>query len=291
MTMYESLDGSQGFEREVLEALRRRVSKKRLCFFPYIGGKFALFSRLVRMIPPHEIYVEVFGGAASLLLNKPRSRVEVYNDVDGELVNLFLVMRDQRDTFVERFRWVLYSRGMYDRWLGEPAPDDAVERAVRFYYVLRCSFSGKYGASWAFKRRAQRHAPDVFWSALDRMELVSKRLKGCYIDGLDFRRCVANWDTADTFFFCDPPYYGPSYYRKGFSEQDHVDLRETLGRVKGKWLLTYGDHPKVRELYAGYETREASVPRVAGLLKLGGKRTRLNNLVIANYPLGVCRDG
>ena len=74
----------------------------RLCFFPYIGGKYNLLKTLAPLIPPHEIYVEVFGGAANLLLNKPPSPVEVYNDVDGEIVNLFLVVRDSPKDFVER---------------------------------------------------------------------------------------------------------------------------------------------------------------------------------------------
>ena len=76
----------------------------RLCFFPYIGGKYNLLKALLPLVPRHHIYVEVFGGAANLLFNKPPSPVEVYNDIDGELVNLFLVVRDRSKDFVERFK-------------------------------------------------------------------------------------------------------------------------------------------------------------------------------------------
>jgi len=229
----------------------------RLCFFPYIGGKFNLLKALLPLIPEHRIYVEVFGGAANLLLNKPPSPVEVYNDIDGELVNLFSVVRDRRDEFVERFKLILYSRGIYNKWMDEPLPQDPVERAARFYYILRCSFGGNYGASWAFKRKAHKHAPDIFWTSLERTEQITQRLKSAYIDALDFRTCFRNWDTSETFFFCDPPYYGLDYYRHNFSEQDHRDLRRILGETKGKWLLTYNDHLEVRRRYEGFRMKEA----------------------------------
>ena len=84
----------------------------RLCFFPYIGGKYNLLKALLPLVPSHHIYVEVFGGAANLLLNKPPSPVEVYNDVDGDIVNLFSVVRDRRDEFIRRFKLVLYSQDL-----------------------------------------------------------------------------------------------------------------------------------------------------------------------------------
>ena len=149
-------------EREVVESfLAKRPKKfpkgKKICFFPYIGGKFHLLNTLIPLIPPHEVYVEVFGGAANLLFNKPLSKVNVYNDIDGELVNLFLVVRDSPDEFVERFNLILYSRGLYYRWLQEEQegcwPENPVERAARFYFIMRSSFSGLYSKGWSFKKR------------------------------------------------------------------------------------------------------------------------------------------
>jgi len=257
----------------------------RLCFFPYIGGKYNLLKALLPLVPPHHIYVEVFGGAANLLFNKPLSPVEVYNDVDGDIVNLFCVVRDRRDEFVERFRGILYSRRLYLNWVEEPPPKDPVERAARFYYVLRCSFSGTLDRGWGFKRKAHKHAPEVFWSALEKTELITQRLKNCYIDCLDFRLCFRNWDTPETFFFCDPPYYGLDYYRHNFSEQDHRDLRRILGETEGKWLLTYNDHPEIRGLYDGFHIREASQTLTASKTESGGSRSSFTNLIITNYEV------
>ncbi|MEM3502174.1 MAG: DNA adenine methylase, partial [Candidatus Bathyarchaeia archaeon] len=124
---------------------------------PYVGGKTFLLKHLLPLIPPHEIYVEVFGGGAALLLNKAPSKYEVYNDVDGELVNLFLTLRDDSERFRSRLEGIPYSREIFQRWsrefkTGNSLPEDNVERAVRFYYVISSSVSGKFGQGWSFGR-------------------------------------------------------------------------------------------------------------------------------------------
>jgi len=102
---------------------------------------------------------------------------------------------------------------------------------------------------------------------------------------LDFRTCLKNWDTPKTLFFCDPPYYGLQYYRHNFSESDHTDLHDILEKISGKILLTYNDHPKIRELYADFHIAEAKQTRMAELVRDGGKRNRFVNLIITNYRL------
>jgi len=274
-----------GLEEQLRKALAKRPGRRKVCFFPYIGGKFHLLKTLVPLIPQHRIFVEVFGGAANLLLNKPPSSIEVYNDLNGDLVNLFLVVRDHQRKFIDRFKWVFYSRGLYDRWLKGPPPEDPIERAVRFYYILRCSFSGSYGASIRYKRQPGKPAPNTLWSALDDTEQISERLKNCYIECLDFRRCIKNWDTPETFFFVDPPYYGLQYYEQKFSPKDHTELQETLGKTRGKWLLTYNDDPWVGEAYAKFSITEARMTKAASYKSHGERRTKFTNLIIANYPL------
>ncbi|NIV68353.1 hypothetical protein GWN43_05875, partial [Candidatus Bathyarchaeota archaeon] len=110
-------------------------------FIPFLGGKYFLASRLLPLFPEHRIYVEVFGGSAVLLFRKDRadSEIEVYNDLDGELVNLFTVVRDQYPAFQKRLRWLLYSREWKETWVHTQS-EDPVERAVRTWYVYNSSF-------------------------------------------------------------------------------------------------------------------------------------------------------
>src|SRR5207249_10811200 len=84
--------------------------------FPYRGGKFHLAPKLVKLLPPHKVYVEVFEAAASVLIAKPPSRIEVYNDANGQLVNLFETIRNQLLLFLEHCNHLLYSRQLYGSW-------------------------------------------------------------------------------------------------------------------------------------------------------------------------------
>jgi len=257
--------------------------QKKICFFPIIGGKFNFLKTLIPLIPSHRIYVEVFGGAASLLLNKPPSRIEVFNDADRELVNLFLVVRDAPKKFLKGFRLMLYSREIYNRWAEEPFPKDPFERAVRFYYLLRSSFSGVHDGGWRFN--LTRNIAKTFFDSLKNIYRISRRLRNVQIENLDFRECIKRWDKPDTFFYLDPPYYGLQYYRLKFSEKDHLDLREILRKVRGKWLLNYNNHPKIKKMYSSFNIREIEMPKTAPLKEEGEKRNNLKNLIITNYQL------
>jgi DNA adenine methylase len=259
------------------------IRKKKICFFPYIGGKFNLLKSLIPLIPAHKTYVEVFGGAASLLLNKPPSKVEVFNDADGELVNLFLVVRDHPQKFLKSFRLILYSREIYKRWAKEESPEDSVKRAVRFYYLLRSSFNGLHDGGWSFNLK--RNKAKAFFNSLRQIHLISERLKNVQIDCLGFRKCIERYDRPETFFYLDPPYYALQYYRVKFSKEDHLDLRKILGKVRGKWLLTYNGHPKIRKMYSKFHLIEVEMPKTSPLKKEGEKRNHFKNLIITNYPL------
>src|SRR3989304_4290570 len=119
---------------------------RQLSLISWMGGKQRLVKQLLTLIPEHNVYCEVFGGGAALFLNKPPSHVEVLNDIDGNLVNLFMVVRDRTREFHAALQKLPYSRELYETWrqpflkgrTNEPA--DPVERAARFYYVIRSAF-------------------------------------------------------------------------------------------------------------------------------------------------------
>jgi DNA adenine methylase len=262
----------------------------RLSLVPYLGGKQKLVPQLVSMMPQHTAFVEVFGGGASVLLNKPRSEIEVLNDLDGELVNLFETIRDNPDGFLKRADMLLYSRELFERWQqeftgGESSTQDPVERALRFWYVLRCSFGAQAGKGWAFTRAEPRNGPLVLQNALEQIQPIHERLKSVEIDHLDFRRCIENRDAPTTFLFLDPPYLDTEQYRVGkFTLDDHKALAEVLQNAKGKWLMTVGDHPEVRELYPG-QVKGALDSSLAVEQVIGGERGTYRNLIVSNYPL------
>jgi len=254
---------------------------------PYLGGKQALVPKLLPLIPEHTAYVEVFGGAAALLLNKPPSPIEVYNDLDSELVNLFEVIRDDVDAFLRRADFLLYSRELYRQWQHDlengTVPRDRVERAVRFWYVIRSAFGAHPGKGWAFQKAQPRNSPAVMQNALANIRAIHERLKSVEIDHLDFRRCIKNRDAPTTFLFIDPPYLETEQYRAGnFTLQDHQDLAELLRSCQSRWLMTVGNHPKIQALYSDFP-QSTVTSHVAIKKVIGGKRDRLRHLVIRNY--------
>lgn len=258
-------------------------SRFRLRFLYYVGGKTYLVKQLRGLIPPHRCYVEVFGGGGQLLFAKKPSKVEVYNDIDGRLVNLMMVARDQGQEFQHRLETLPYSRRVYNKFRDEPSTGDPVEDAVRFYYVTVCSFNGEYGSGWSYsvwKNHASR------WAGLvSQLRLISARLQNVQIEETDFRTCIETYDRSWTLFYCDPPYYGVKRYKYTFKEKDHEDLAKLLSNVKGKWLVTYNDHPRIRHLYAGYNLKVVRKPVQTSLVKAGRSRGLWDQLIIANYDL------
>jgi DNA adenine methylase len=243
--------------------------------------------KLLPLIPEHTCYLEVFGGAAALLLNKPPSPIEVLNDLDGELVNLFEVIRDDVDAFLKRADFLLYSRELYQRWQRDlekgTVPGDRVERAVRFWYVIRSAFGAHPDKGWAFQRARPRNSAAVIQNALTNIRVIHERLKSVEIDHLDFRGCIKNRDAQSTFLYLDPPYLDTEQYRVGmFSLDDHRALAEILHNAKSKWLLTIGDHPDIRKLYGDFDHTILNSPISCQKVILG-KRRSLRNLVIRNY--------
>lgn len=255
-----------------------------------MGGKQYLARRLISLIPPHRAYVEVFGGAASVLLNKAPSEVEVLNDIDGELVNLFMVVRERPGEFIRYVASLPYSRELYERWQraikSKEPRGNKIERAARFYFLIRSSFYGHVEKGWRFVVKTAE--ANRIYNSIGEVEAIARRLQHVYIDHLDFRRCIRNWDREDTFFFLDPPYLDSTPYRRGlrpFTLKDHTDLAATAHAIRGKWLLTYNDSPRVRELYRDCCMINAATSLQTQKVHRGEHRRQFNQLMIANFPL------
>jgi len=244
-------------------------------------------------LPPHRIYVEVFGGAASVLIAKPPSQIEVYNDRDGALVNLFETLRNHPLLFLERCEFLLYSRELYQRWGSQlknsfrGADVDRIEAAVRTCFSITSGFVGDPTKGWAFDRTGSRGGSRRWTSIWEKVAFISQRMMHVNIDCLDFRDCIKNWDTEQTLFFLDPPYMNTvseGYY--GFTDQDHADLALLLTNAKGKWLMTYNDSESTRELYKHFEIRTITSSLASQKVSRGTHRVPLKQLLISNFTIG-----
>jgi len=262
-------------------------------FLPIPGGKWRLSRYLLRMIPPHRTYVEVFGGGATLLLRKPLSFVEVYNDIDGNLVNLFRVVKDEEKfkRFCELVYWTLYSREEFNYAKEMLKNEDLsdVERAYYFFVYTQQGFGSGSGA-WAYQVSTPKRTKG--WDNIKSFLLkVHQRFSRVVIENDDFHNVIPRYDTPETFFYLDPPYYpgtrASKLYKFEMTERDYEDLFNLLLNIKGKVLLSGYYHPAFEVLEkAGWQRmgirHMISLPNTN---QTGGKRSHKIESVWFNYEL------
>ncbi len=249
-----------------------------LTLAPWKGGKARLAARLLPLFPPHRCYVEPFGGMASLLLNKPKSDVEVYNDRDDRLIELFSVLKYHPAEFDRELDGLLTSRRIFERYRDRTGVTD-IQRAAQFLYALAFSFGGTGETFPTIK--VGGHGVAGVPALRERAALVKARLETVTIEHLDWEQAIERYDGPDTFFFCDPPYLETSGYRARFVDRDHDALAARLRRIEGKFLMTNSDVPAVRSLYRG-----CPMTVLRGQLAVEHSHTRaLKHLVVTNYPL------
>jgi DNA adenine methylase len=258
--------------------------------FRYPQGSHYLVKTLLSLIPPHHTYVEVFGGAASLLFAKEPSKIEVYNDINSELVNFFRVLRDDEkwQKLQEKLLLTPYSREEFNLALQPAEGLDDIERARRFFVRIQMSFGGK-GETFSYGRSAACNRASTYFNRLAGFELFHQRIRRVIIENLDFEDIFKRYDTPETFFFCDPPYIGHKVRTQVLSFEmpleDHQRLVNTVLRAKGKVLLLGYPHPVYEEL----ERRGWQVKRIRVVVTItnseqtGGKRRYRDRYVWMNY--------
>jgi len=248
--------------------------------FPYIGGKHRVAKKLINLFPVHQCYVEVFAGAANVLFAKQPGGVEVINDVNGDLVNIFRVIRYHPDEFAKEIVCITHSRQEFMDYHAQPGLTD-VQRAARYWFKLRATFGGTAPAGCKnFSFGTSRQAM-VRCAATDTVLQAHLRLDGVFIENDDFEKVINRYDRHYTLFFCDPPYWQGADYGVPFEWPDHERLARTLRGIKGKFLLTINDHPDIRKLYKGLHSRK--VPMRYSVRRSGDQST--HELLVANYKL------
>lgn len=218
----------------------------------YHGGKFRLAPWLLQHFPPHVCYVEPYGGAAGTLIQKPRAYAEIYNDIDGNIVNLFQVLRDQasRDRLIEMLVLTPYAREEFE--LAYEETEDAVELARRTVIRAQMGFgtAGATKGKTGFRidvRRKYGTAQDIWAAYPETLALIGERLAAVMIENRPALDVIKAHDEPTTLFYVDPPYVhgtryrGAShgrYYRHEMTDADHSALLDVLLQVAGMVVLS-----------------------------------------------------
>ncbi|EIL4580687.1 DNA adenine methylase [Salmonella enterica] len=256
-----------------------KSEKQALPIVPWIGGKRLLAKHILPLLPEHDCYVELFCGAAALFFLKKPSKVEVINDINGDLMNLYRVVKHHPEEFMRQFEWGLVSREEYDRYKSTPAETlTDIQRAARFYYLQKQGFGGRvadytFGVSTA-------HKPSLNPSRIrEDLSLASKRLTRTSIEHLGWDQCIERYDRPYTLFYCDPPYWGVKGYGVDFPFEEYSRLAERAKSIKGKMVISVNDIPEIREVFAGLEIQSLDHQYSVS----GGKEVPAQELIIRNF--------
>lgn len=220
----------------------------------WMGGKSLLAKRIIERIPEHNCYVEPFAGAAWVLFKKQESKVEVINDINHDIVTLYRCLQWHLEEFIRYFKWVLVARDEFER-LKKANPDTLtdIQRAARFYYLQQSCFGGKItGPTFGY---GSTRGPKLNLLRIEEyLSAAHLRLSRVYVECLPYADIISRYDSAETFFYLDPPYWDcEAYYGKGiFSREDFAKLAAQLAGIKGKFLLSLNDTPGVREVFKNF---------------------------------------
>ena len=283
----------------------------------WIGGKKALRHLIYQRFPvSYGRYIEVFGGGGWVLFGKPPGGMEVYNDYNADLTNLFRCVRDRPLALLKELGFFPlngreefeYLKRFMDReenvapnpWLqqeidlashcleareyeeirpileGQARMDD-VKRAACFFKIIRYSY-GSGCTSFGCQPFDIRRTFGLLGEG-------SRRLAGTVVENKDFEALIRQYDREDAFFYCDPPYFRTEgHYEAVFRKEDHERLRDTLAGTRGKWLLSYNDCPYIRGLYEGHMIE--AVSRLDNLAQRYNHGQEYAEVFISNYDTG-----
>jgi len=230
----------------------------------WVGGKRLLRKKILPLIPKHDMYCEVFGGAGWILFGKTANKedwqlskksryTEVYNDINGDLVNFWRYIKQHPEAFVAELNQYLVSRELFGEF-AKHEPKTELERAVRFYFQLSCSYGSRsknFCIMQGYKYMPLRQ--------LEKVKAAADRLQNVIIEKQDFQKILKRYDTPNTFFYLDPPYY---LHEHLYDREDaeaftrHEEMATLLKQIKGKFLLSYNDDPYIRDLYNDFTIEE-----------------------------------
>ncbi|ACK69559.1 D12 class N6 adenine-specific DNA methyltransferase [Gloeothece citriformis PCC 7424] len=238
----------------------------KLIAFGWYGGKYSHLDWLLPLLPKTTHYCEPFGGSAAVLINREPSPVETYNDIDGELVNFFRVLREQKNELIRAIAFTPFSRGEFELALSKPTPDlSDLELARRFFIRARqvrtglaqTASSGRWAHCLLTSRAGMAGAVSRWLGSIDDLSKIVQRLLRVQIENCSAIEVIQRYDSEETLFYCDPPYPHDSRgdknaYGYEMANEEHQKLAHILHNIKGKVAISGYDCELMEELYGDW---------------------------------------
>lgn len=207
----------------------------------YYGAKFRIAPWIISFFPEHQAYVEPFGGSASVLIHKPRSRLEVINDLDSDIVNFFKVLRDSPRKLIRKIELTPWSRKEYQ--LSAYPCRDEVEQARRTFVHIMMSIPGSHDSSDGQWRHWARFIGSPLTFYTDTLEWAKERLRGVQIECSSYENILSDYDSLDALFYLDPPYVSSTrtvddVYIYEWTDEQHIELARNASNLTGYTVIS-----------------------------------------------------
>lgn len=263
--------------------------------FAYYGGKVGMARRLVNLLPPHRVYIEPFFGSGAVLFAKPRSRFEIVNDLDRNIVTFFRVLREMPDALAEVCALTPHARDEFEGADLTGEMED-LERARRFWVRVNQSFAKTPGrrTGWSITTARTQSVPGSIIGRIGRFHAVADRLMRCSIEHCDAAELVDRLATADTAIYVDPPYLASTrndrrqeaadYLHDMGDEAGHRRLAEVLHATPAAVLLSGYPSPLYDDLYDGWTRLDVPV-MVHSSNAVTAKRSERTEVIWSNRPI------
>ena len=251
----------------------------------WLGGKSKLAKTLIARIDriPHSTYIEPFVGMGGVFLRRTwKPRLEVMNDRNGEIINLFRILQRHYPQFMDMLRFQVVSRRRFEQLRQtDPAHLTDLERAARFLYLQRLGFGGKVDSVFGV---APTSTPRFSLAKLGPLlDAAHERLDGVVFENLDWSDLIARYDHAEALFYLDPPYFGgENDYGKGlFDRRDFQRMADQLAGLRGAFVLSINDRPEIREIFGRFIVDEVRLTYTVS----SGEGTKARELIISSHEI------
>ena len=254
---------------------------------PYYGGKYELSKILVPLIPHHERYIEVFAGGLSMFFRKTKAKWNVLNDIDSNIVNLYMCVIEKREELVDILFWLPKSRELFLDFRGEIKENKEItipdpKQEAKYFSCIRNSFNKLVHTPFSMNKDMKKDWGKEF-------KYSRRALGGATIENLDFETLFNKYEPRkDDYWYLDPPYIiateKGSYYMNNFTVEDHTRLRDCVNRIDqagGRFMVSYDYREEVKELYKDYNIKTLDL-KYSGATKKARDKER-KEYIIMNY--------
>jgi DNA adenine methylase len=253
--------------------------------FPYYGGKFTLSKQLVKMLPRHDRYIEVFFGGGSMFFRKDKAKINILNDLHNDVINLYISIAEDFEKFKHYAKHILLSRTLHETYRKKIHAEDKIDipdvkRAAEYFFIIKTAFN---------KTPFLPLSSVAKWNdeILDDLELSRQKLNDTFIENMDFRKLIDKYEPKEgDVWYLDPPYVAATkrndYYIHSFNWNDHIDLCAMCHEIDdsgGKFMLSYDNSPAIWDMYKHWRIVEIPI-KYTGQLHSEEKKIEL---VITNY--------